>query len=81
MKQARNILGAIVVFAVIGGVLAFKARTAHTWYREAADGNCTSAFQTTLTTLTLPGDVVFITRYSTRPVIGPCPIRTVKVTL
>jgi len=81
MKKAKVILAILTAFAFVSGGLAFKARTAHTFYRMAADGNCTSAFQTTLTTITLPGDPIFTIRYATRPILGPCPSLTVKETL
>jgi len=82
MKKAKIMLTAVAVFAVIGGAMAFKARTSHTFYRIGAQGQCTSAFQTTLTTLTNPGDETFTTRLATQPVQqNVCPIITVKETL
>lgn len=80
MKKAKIMLTAVALFAVIGGALAFKARTSHTFYR-LQNGVCTSAFQTTLTTLTNPGDVTFTTSLATAPVQAACPIITVKTTM
>jgi len=82
MKKAKIMLTAVAVFAVVGGALAFKVRTPNTFYRTAANGQCTSAVVTSLTTTTtttVPG--AFTTRLATAPVAAPCPIITVRTTL
>lgn len=48
MKQAKIMITAIAIFAVVGGALAFKAQKGHTVYTGPDASNCT--FTTSLTT-------------------------------
>lgn len=59
MKKVKVMLSAIAVFAVVGGALAFKAKTLNTFYSiNPTTGVCDLPFQIKSTT-TLPNQGVF----------------------
>jgi hypothetical protein len=53
------------VFAVVGGALAFKAKTLHKFYTLSTNGFCASSTSLNYTTQFQAGDVTFSIPYST----------------
>lgn len=81
MKKARIMLTAIAVFAVVGGALAFKAKTftARFLYVPAANGQCTSVKISAKTTV--PGAPAIFTSASTASTTAPCPLTWTTTTV
>ena len=79
MKKAKIMLMAIAVFGVVGGALAFKAKSfqSHLFYSTGVNGLCTVPVNTTLTTTAAPFGTVQTTYYTTS-VAAACP--TTRVT-
>ncbi|WP_145712189.1 hypothetical protein [Chitinophaga japonensis] len=76
MKKAKVMLTVIAVFAVVGGALAFKARTQHTFYRtNPANGQCSVPVQLFSTTTSTGGQ---LTQLSVASTTDPCP--TIRIT-
>ncbi|HWK08123.1 MAG TPA: hypothetical protein VNS58_31050 [Puia sp.] len=69
MKQAKIMLSAIAIFAVVGGALAFKAKHSYTHilYTGTTSTLCSSTLATT--TATSPNPAVY-----TGTAINDCPI-------
>lgn len=83
MKKAKIVLTAVAVLAVVGGALAFKAnRFVHTFYQSTVAGGPCAVTYTTLwsaTTLQTNGVDIISTRLSTtRDLVNPCPVITIK---
>jgi hypothetical protein len=71
MKRAKIALTAIAVFAVVGGALAFKARTASIFYVPSTAGAACSVPTTYQLTTTLPGQGTLVS-YSIAPTTTTC---------
>jgi hypothetical protein len=75
MKKAKMILTAMTVLAVVGGALAFKARTTFTpiiYYTENGGGNCVIA-NTDLVSFTDDPTATPINASPVKLVNSPCP--------
>ena len=73
MKKAKVILTAIVLLGVVGGALAFKARTTHKLYCTTTNSPiCTFETLTTLTTVAPNSPNAFETSCTTTSIEDAC---------
>jgi hypothetical protein len=64
MKKIKIMLTTIAVFAVIGGALAFKAKSQHRFYTLSTNGFCVSPTSLNFTTI-ISGGQSIVVPYST----------------
>ncbi|GAA0536633.1 hypothetical protein [Chitinophaga japonensis] len=79
MRKAKIILTAIFILGIISGAVAFKLRTAHTFYKlNQNNGQCNVPVQL-FYTLTFTGG--FLTQLDVSPTTDPCPVIRLTVSL
>jgi hypothetical protein len=77
MKKVKIMLTAVTVLAVVGGALAFKAKTfqGNRFYTLSSNGQCTSPVDILYTTTDLGNQFLDVT---ITPTTDPCPSTKVK---
>jgi hypothetical protein len=78
MKRARILLSAIIIFSLLGGVMAFKSRILLIYYIES-QGKCTLTTRGTIQT-TSEG-IGILTHMALVAIGSPCPITWVIIAL